>query len=222
MSVRLRTLKDGSPYWQVRFREHNREKSLSWDNPADAQRCDDLIKKVGPARAREILQIIDTPRAQLTLTDWLTKHVDYLTGVEDGTRVRYRAYIRNDITPAIGDIPLVNLSRDDVARWLANLGGSGKTQKNKRDFLSGALKAAVKAGHITTNPCEDVRTGRWDRQEMVFLDRDEYALVRDALTELWRPLVEFLVTSGCRWSEATALRPGDVDHTAGTVRINRA
>jgi integrase len=43
-----------------------------------------------------------------------------------------------------------------------------------------------------------------------------------AVSEPWRPLVEFLVASGCRWGEATALRPSDVDRDAGTVRITRA
>jgi integrase len=37
-----------------------------------------------------------------------------------------------------------------------------------------------------------------------------------------RPLVEFLVASGARWGEATALRPTDVDRVAGTVRITWA
>ena len=44
----------------------------------------------------------------------------------------------------------------------------------------------------------------------------------DNVTEPWRPLVEFLVASGARWGEVTALRPSDVDRVAGTVRITRA
>ena len=42
------------------------------------------------------------------------------------------------------------------------------------------------------------------------------------MTEPWRPLVEFLVASGARWGEVTALRPIDVDRATGTVRITRA
>ena len=44
----------------------------------------------------------------------------------------------------------------------------------------------------------------------------------DNVTEPWRPLVEFLVASGARWGEVTALRPIDVDRATGTVRITRA
>jgi integrase len=35
-------------------------------------------------------------------------------------------------------------------------------------------------------------------------------------------MVEFLVASGARFGEATALRPGDIDLAEGTVRIQRA
>jgi integrase len=60
------------------------------------------------------------------------------------------------------------------------------------------------------------------RADMVCLSRDEVAKLLDNVTEYWRPLVEFLVASGCRWGEATALRPCDVNRVAGTVRITRA
>lgn len=99
---------------------------------------------------------------------------------------------------------------------------SGKTIANKHGFLTGALNAAVRDGKIKANPCDGNRLPRWDREEMVFLEREEFQLLLAALPEYWRPLVEFLVASGCRWSEATALNPGDVDLAAGTVRIRRA
>jgi len=54
------------------------------------------------------------------------------------------------------------------------------------------------------------------------LSREEFARLLAATTEPWRPLVEFLVASGARWGEVSALRPGDVDRDSGTVRIRRA
>ena len=44
----------------------------------------------------------------------------------------------------------------------------------------------------------------------------------NAVTEPWKPLVEFLVASGCRWGEAAALKPSDVNRAKGTVSIRRA
>lgn len=225
MSVRYRERNDGTPYWQVRFRENGRECSVSWDNPIEAERYDNLVKQVGPTRAREICRIAAAALRETTVRTFLERHNDALTGIEMGTIKRYRAYVKNDIGPALGDMPLHVLSRDDISVWLNELaadGVSGKTIKNKRDYLSGALKSAVKAGQIPKNPCEDVRPPRWDREEMTFLTRDEFQTLLEAIPGYWRALVEFLVASGCRWSEATALKPKAVDRSTGTVRITKA
>ena len=225
MSVRERPRGDGTFYWQVRFREDGKERSVSWDTEADAEKFDALVKKLGPAKARDICRIVDSPTKSITLRTWLDKHNDTLTGIEAGTLARYKAYVTNDIGPALGDIPLAALSRDDIARWINDMsadGASGKTVANKHGYLAGALNAAVITGQIKTNPCDGNRLPRWDREEMVFLTHDEFQLLLNEVTEYWRPLVQFLVASGCRWSEASALRPADVDRSTGTVRITKA
>lgn len=225
MSVRKpRFRKDGSPYWQVRFRENGKECSISWADPVQAEQFDTLVQQLGPAKAREICQLAAQDRS-MTLRVWLKRHNDSLTGVEAGTLARYRAYVANDIGPSIGDIPLAVLSRDDIQGWVQHMavtGASGKTLKNKRDYLSGVLKLAVKAGQMKHNPCEGVAIPRWDRAEMTFLTKQEFRLLLDHVPSYWKPLVEFLVASGCRWSEATALKPGAINPIEGTVRITKA
>lgn len=69
MSVRYRERNDGTPYWQVRFREHGRERSISWDNPVQAEQFDNLIKQVGASRAREICKIAAAPLRETTHTE---------------------------------------------------------------------------------------------------------------------------------------------------------
>lgn len=225
MSIRFRKRRDGSTYTQVRFRNNQRETSVSFDDHAEAIKFQSLLDQVGPDKALEISRIVAAPHRETTVRSWLTKHNDSLTGVDAGTLKRYCAYVRNDIGPVLGELPLAVLSRDDVAGWLnamAEAGASGKTIKNKRDYLASALRAAVKAGHMKANPCEDVRAPRWDRGEMTFLTHDEFQLLLSEIPHYWKPLVEFLVASGCRWSEATALKPGAVDRTNGTVRVTKA
>jgi integrase len=222
--------KDDSPYWTVRWREGGRQakvQSISWNDYADAEHCKQLVEKVGGDKAREIMRIVQAPRHAQTVEQLLLKHIDHLTGVEEGTVKKYRAYVRNDIADTIGQIPLTALTRDDIALWINEMaadGASGKTVKNKRDFVSGALKLGVTDPHcpLKMNPCEGVKSPTWVRLEMVFLERDEFQLLLSAVTEYWRPLVEFLVASGCRWSEAAALRPSDIDLRNKTVRISRA
>jgi integrase len=54
---------------------------------------------------------------------------------------------------------------------------------------------------------------------MVCLSYDDFARLLANFTEFWRPLVEFLVAPGCRWGEATSLKPSDIDRTNNTVRV---
>ena len=221
--IKNRERKDGTVYFAVMFREHGKQTSLSWDDYADAQHCQQLIDSLGPEKAREIMRIVAEPRQSLTLTQYLTRYVGRLTGLQRGTVARYRSYIANDIEAGMGQIPLAVLSRDDIAGWIEAMSHqSGKTVANKHGFLAGALNAAVRDGLIKANPCDGNKLPRWDRKQMELLTRDEYTLLLGDIPDYWKPLVTFLVASGCRWSEATALQPGDINIKDSTVRITKA
>ncbi|GAA2433641.1 tyrosine-type recombinase/integrase [Mycolicibacterium llatzerense] len=230
--VASRNKKDGTPFWSVYWRESGRgskTQCISWETREDADHCKKLVDEHGGDRAREIMRIVAAPRQAQTVAQYLTKHIDHLTGIEPGTIKKYRAYVRNDLG-AIATIPLTALKRTDMAQWVNTMNEadedgnrpSGKTISNKHGFIAGALNAAVAAGLIKSNPCDGNRLPRWDREEMVFLEREEFAILLSSVPEYWRPLVQFLVSSGCRWSEATALKPRAVDLAAGTVRITKA
>jgi integrase len=224
-TLRLRTRRDGSAYTSVLFRVNGKQSSVSFDDHAKAIRFKDLVNQVGPTKAIEVVAATERSGSALTVEDWIGHHIDHLTGVEPETIRRYRSYLANDIASTLGATPLPALSREEIALWVNAMfeeGASGKTIANKQRFLSGALNAAVAAGHLTKNPCHGVRLPRWERREMVFLTESEFAILLNAVTDYWRPFVMFLVASGARWSDATALRPGDVDQVQGTVRISRA
>lgn len=226
-SVRARTRKDGTPSWAVLYRHNGKQTSTSFPDEKQAGRFRDLVGSIGPDRALEVAEISATQRTMSTLTvaEYLDRHIAGLSGVEKKTIIEYRRYAKNDIGPALGAIPLSKLTRADVAAWvnaMTDAGAARGTIANKTGLLSGALKRAVEDGHLAGNPCEGVRLPRTEQQEMVFLTRDEFRILKAAFSARYQPLVEFLVASGCRASEALALRPSDVDRQAGTVRIARA
>lgn len=227
-SVRMRTRKDASVYYAVLYRHGSRQTSTSFPDEKQAQRFRDLVGAVGPSRALEIAGVADTvPRtmSSQTVAEYLERHINSLTGVEKKTVVEYRRYLRNDISPALGSIPLKKLTRDDVATWvngMAEGGASGKTIQNKHGFLSGALTRAVELGDLAANPCHRMKMPRTEKRPYLYLTRDEFRVLKAAFSEYYQPLVAFLVASGCRFSEAVALRPSDVDRKHGTVSITRA
>jgi integrase len=222
-SLRIRQRRDGSTYTAVLYMLNGKQTSSSFNDHAEAVGFQELANKTSPAKALEVWAVTTPAADSFTVASWCTHHVDHLTGVNEATRTRYRRYIANDIAPSkIGPLPLAALTNADAAQWLNSLTGSAKTAANKHGFLAGALNAAVRARRISANPCDGNRLRRDEPAEMVFLTHEEFGILLSSVTEPWQPLVEFLVASGCRWGEASALRPGDINLAVGTVDIRRA
>ena len=227
-SLRPRHRKDGTTYYAVLYRHGGRQSSCSFEDFDEASKFCGLIDKFGPDNALSTLKDAASPAA-ITVQDWVAHYVDLLTGIEPETVMKYRAYLRNDIGPFLGGIPLVALTSDHVKLWIKDMveadedgrQSSAKTVRNKHGFLAAALNSAVPQ-HIVRNPCDGIRLPRWTRPEMVCLTPEQFDRLLGAVTEPWRPLVEFLVASGCRWGEATALQPSHVNRSEGTVNIAQA
>jgi integrase len=222
-SLRIRQRSDGSTYTAVLYMLNGKQTSSSFNDHAEAVRFQAVANKTSPAKALEIWAATTPAADGFTVASWCTHHVDHLTGVNEATRTRYRRYIANDIAPSkIGPLPLAALANADAAQWLNSLTGSAKTAANKHGFLAGALNAAMRARQISANPCDGNRLRRDEPAEMVFLSHTEFRLLHSCVGEHWEPLVEFLVASGARFGEATALTPSDIDVAEGTVRIQRS
>lgn len=240
-SIRKRPRRDGTFTYAVLFTFNGKQTSVPYESLAEAEDFKDLVNRVGPKRAMEIEDVPlpknIAPKNSLTVEQWCNHHIDHLAGVEQGTIDLYRMFVRVDIAPVIGHIPLVKLTSEDIASWVTAmttiLGAQTKrppaisSLKHKHAFLSGALSKAV-PDHIPANPAAGMRLpktiGEDDGHDISIrmLSRDDFDRLLSAVTEPWRPLVEFLVASGCRWGEAVALKPGDVNRSAGTARIVRA
>ncbi len=230
-SIRTRQRKDSTAAYAVMFVIDGRQTSVTFDTEDTAEQFRGLVDSVGGTRAMAAWGIADAPKTLTrnlgpTIDGWLKTHIDNLTGVEQKTLDDYTRYRTRDITPFFGDIPLTTITDSDIARWVKHLEGIGnspKTIKNKHGFLSAALSKAVPE-YLPSNPAAGRRLprGSGDDDEIRMLTRDEFAALLEATTEPWRPLLEFMVASGARWGEVAALKPGDVDRVAGTVKIRRA
>jgi integrase len=222
-SLRVRQRKDGSSYTAVLYTLGDKQTSSSFNDHREAVDFQRLVNRVGPAKAIESWRNRQPTDDGHTVASWCSDHIDRLTGVNQATRTKYRRYVANDIAPSrIGPMPLSALTNHDVAAWFNSLPGSAKTAANKHGFLAGALNGAVRAKHLSANPCDGHRMRRDAPSEMVFLTDEEFALLHSCVSEHWQPLVEFLVASGARFGEATALKPRDINLTEGTVNIRRA
>jgi integrase len=228
-SIRRRDRTDGTTGYVVLYRMNGSQTTATFDSETGAVEFRDAINSLGAERAMLAWGIGTTARVQRpkgpTVREWCEKHIASRTGIVKSTVWDYNSYLKHDIAPTIGDIPLGLLTRDDVGEFvevMVEKGLAGKTMTNRHGFLSAALNAAVRAELIPSNPASGTRIPRTERAEMCFLTAEEYALLWEGFLPRWRPMIDFMVTSGARFGELTALRPADVNIERGTVHIGRA
>ncbi|MFX0573041.1 tyrosine-type recombinase/integrase [Nocardia nepalensis] len=230
-SIRERTTKRGPSYFQVLFRHNKRQCSERFDTLDEAERWQSVLHLYGPIEALKFLYAEAENEAAAsevpTIHDAFTEIIDAMTAVEPGTRHRYRRVLVNDIEPFFGaKSPVTVFCETVIGRWInhlaENIGNAAKTIANKHGVLFGILKKLARRGVIPSNPCEQTELPRVVRAEMCHLEPEEFAALLRALPERWRLLVEFLVASGARWGEVTALRVRDINRRAATARIHKA
>lgn len=237
VSVHKQTNRHGDS-WRVFWRENGKQRSLSFADEDSANRFQNNITVHGPTEALRLVEIAESGESSMSLVEWLREHCDSLTGIEDGSVKKYRSYIDRDIEPFFDAMPIIAVTETSIGKWVQwmaakpgrKVGGeqrpvSGKTIQNKHGFLSGALNAAVahRPPIIETNPCLGRKLPKTLTEDMVFLEPEEFALIRDCIKQdRYRDLAVWLVSSGMRFSEATALKPGDIDVKAKLARVRRA
>ncbi|WP_199572663.1 tyrosine-type recombinase/integrase [Streptomyces murinus] len=193
-----------------------------------------------------------TTDGDMPLVDWAHRYVDRLTGIDDRTRRDYKRDIDNHFsilqhTQRSGLVvaaTIGNITADDIQDWVrAEEAGeldpctpqawvrrkaSPKSIANRHGLLSAIVQAAVEADPPlrSKNCCLGTRLPRVDAgidDEMCFLEHDEYARVAAEIEEQdARDLADWLVGTGMRWGEATALQVRDVNLIRGTVSVQRA
>jgi integrase len=165
-------------------------------------------------------------RETATFGQWFETWAGQLTGVTSRTKSDYRALHRRYLTD-LDPLPLPLISRAHVANLVNRLeadGKSPKTIKHAINLLSTVLATAQDDGLISRNPVKRVRLPRVTRpdSEYLFLTHEEAGRLVGATSAHYQPLVTFLLGTGLRWSEATALQVRHVDLANGTVRVDRA
>lgn len=236
-SITLRQTKAGELRWQVRFRLNGSYSSRTYESEeaarSFAQLCDDLGSAEAALRYEAKHENAAT-RESITLDKQFAEFVATRTGVEERTIVDYRRIYDRHIGPTLGKLPLGAIDRTHIARLINALARgtsdrpalSAKSIANVHGILSAAFNDAVSRRVVESNPCIGMRLPRTHEVESTgerFLTHAEFDRLYTAISDHYKPLALTLVGTGMRWSEATALRAGEVDLDGlGTIKIIRA
>jgi integrase len=210
--------RDGSVTWRVRLRAHGRNTSETFTTKRAAEQFCKQVDAIGSEAAIAYRARVDHASSDYvpTLAEWLTRHIEELTGVTERTRLDYLSMAKRTWLPLIGDVPVDGISRAVVSRTVNALEAQGLAAKsiaNAHALLSSVLTSAVLAGDIQSNPCVKIRLPRAreaERHGERFLTWDEYERLISHVPDERKPLVAFMFGTGMRWSEVTALQVRDV------------
>lgn len=222
------------------FRVDGIQRQESFDDPASADEFKKTIDRFDAAYALSLLHRKQAADDTVpTLREYTDRYLDpiqgLLTGIEPGTRAGYVRAAERSFLPMLGPIPIDQVTKADVGRWLAwqevqpAVRGKGKTVapktiKNYHAILSSVLASAVEEKLRPDNPAYRTRLPKGIREEPVFLSVDEFTTLLHFIPDRHERFVYFLAGTGCRWGEATALMWSAVDLRSrpASIRVEQA
>jgi integrase len=174
------------------------------------------------------------PPSDLTVRQYLEDHWIPALGSEELAESSLDVYREEvgRIVPAIGDMQLQQLTRNDVAVMAARLANeirptigrplSPATRRHLLGVLQHALDDAVTAGLLRSNPATGVKKPKVRRPEMHTWSSTELAtFLRATRDDRLGPLWHLLALTGVRRGEALGLQWSDVDLEHGRLMLQR-
>ena len=230
--------RNGTTTWRIRLVVDGKQTSETFASRQAAKAFASLADAIGPAAAIKSREAqAEAPTQALTLDElheqwhaWKATHQRTRTG---RTMADYRRNYLNHISPVLGHLPAAAITEADVARLVSHLNTkpgprglplSPKTVGDYHALLSGILKwaAAPAQSLIPRNPCIGTELARKTKSKAKGLNPAEWQALHAAMVELnpdAADLALFLVSSGWRFSEATALSRFDVDDQPASMHV---
>lgn len=212
--------KSGQTRYRVRYRTPDRRQTdkRGFKRKRDAEAFAatvEVSKMVGEYVAPEL--------GKATVGDlgaaWLERQSGHL---KPNSRRSLEVSWRVHVAPRWSRTPLVNIRYSDVQAWVSDLAGrrGAKVVRAAHAVLSGILEDAVRDRRLASNPARGVKLPPVVKKPNTYLTGEQlHALARES--GRYRSLVLLLGTTGLRWGEAAALRPGDVDFLRRRVLVAR-
>lgn len=138
------------------------------------------------------------------------------------------------ILPALGAVPVADLTRDQLSQWLTVMAAKAKDGDAVRQrrasanrvltILRAALNQAFRDGKVnsdvawrTVKPFREV-----DAPRLRYFTKDEVTRLINSAQVNFRDLVLAALHTGCRYGELTRLRAGDFNPDSGTIFVGQS
>jgi len=217
----------GKNLWSVRVKRIsaatgktvNRKATVAGSKADARHKRDELRAELASTQAAR-------PRTQLRpyATSWLARRAD--DPDTKATTVRKYGYGLQHILPVIGDLYLDAIAPADIERYIAfrmrQVGiKGGNTVLNELRLLRTLARDAQRNGYcdrVWTDGVRPPKVREYDETRPNLLTGEQCDRLLAAIPKQWRALVLFLVTTGLRFGEASALHWEDVSGGEATIR----
>ena len=233
-SIHLR--KDGR--WEGRVVVDYDEKGLPITKNVLAKTKTECTEKLNRLKETCIEQPTEKFQPDMTFGEWLDFWYQNYSKpkLRPTTQMGYENAIYKHIIPALGGIPLPELSTNDLQQFYSKLkkegrliraklygeGVSDRTVWSCHTRIRTALDRAVVDGLIRINPADDCKLPPQNAKEMQLLSREEMQrFLIQAKEEGYFELFLLELATGLRRGEVLALQWDDLDFNTGKLRIQR-
>ena len=160
---------------------------------------------------------------------WFNKYIKSI--VSEQTVIHYKAMFENHILPALGDIKLQELSKSDIEINYANTfhkkrngnSYSHSTVNSLSVQFKKMLQSAVDNGYLNKNPHNGIELHklRPPKKVSAYNQEEQKIIIEFCKRKQLDWVFYFLITTGVRYGEATALTWSDVNFEDKTIDINK-
>lgn len=146
-----------------------------------------------------------------SVTRMIEDHIALLTNATGYTIRRYKSNHKCHVADTLGTLDATKVEYRDIVQWMKGIEAKGlasKTIANVHGLISAAFNSMVRDKRRPDNPCKGIALPKSQdtEEKATFLTQEEWRLVKAELTDPYRALFDFLILTGLRFSEATALK----------------
>ncbi|MBA2311821.1 MAG: hypothetical protein H0V97_03365 [Actinobacteria bacterium] len=202
--------------YRVRYRDPaGRERSKTFHRLSEARRFRATVEdELG-------LGLWVDPRAGKTLLKEFASLMERRLNLRSSTSERIAGFMRRQILPAFGSLPLNKIDRPSVQMWVDDLTETHapRTVRDSYRILARILREAVRQGLIRQSPCYLISLPRQCRSEPRYLSAAEVGCLAEAIDPRYRTLIYTDAYLGLRWSELAGMKRTSLDLLGGRLFV---
>jgi integrase len=171
---------------------------VRYRDPAGAERSKTFARLTEARRFKATIEDelgrnlwIDPRAARMTFEEFTTTLGQRRLHVRPATTERVAGFMRSQVLPTFGSMPLNKITRPSVQMWVDEIARelAPRTVRDSYRILAGLLREAVRQGIIRQSPCYLISLPHQSRAEPRYLNAEEVERLAEAIDRRYRSLI---------------------------------